>query len=688
MALLYTSIPKDHIRLLHLQPGSGKAVIEAYLDTVPLNAAGEYEALSYVWGKKIKRRAIKCNGMMVNSTENLAIAIKHLRYPDRPRIFWIDALCIDQQNKDERSSQVMMMGDIYSRAARVVIWLGPADSSSDIALAYVNITFSDLVRSPDSMRYEMNRELHRRLGVDAVAIERRLARLAQTAEAAEQTSPSSAIDDHWRPLRDVEPQDLWSSACSLLQRDWWTRVWIIQELCLSKAAVVVCGHSSAPWEAMTFAVARFDYLDEDESWAELPLAALSRYRSLSTTRVNLQAGSVRPGLLDALVRFRWFRATDQVDKVYALLSMTDNSGVTSDYSLGPKACFEAVARHIIEESDNLDILDHVVPPCPLASRQTLDLASWAPDWGQNGVSNQYFRGAPEMGVTPLFDTDLDEDPRKEEPILTSQARFTGAGLLALRGIVIDRVDHVHGIIRVPSAGLYPGSPMISPNRSRRYLSVTRFVAQLLFQLPVLSYRMSTLIAYYRSLEDFAGLATTTDPDIPSDARSQSANRLLGISMSAGTGNPTAQDVQEFLDAQQDLPEPAWIRFLRFLQLHKLLPWLYHSLYGSWLLYLSATDDDDEDDSIDRGYGPDGIASKACQRPAVTRGGYLCFVPHTCVVGDRVALLRGGRRPYVVRDAGGACGHWGVVGPCYFSDKHAKELKALWSDEEAMEMMFA
>lgn len=68
-------------------------------------------------------------------TQNLVAALVHLRYLTEPRVLWIDALCIDQQNESERSSQVARMSDIYRLADRVVIWLSPGYEGSEGALS-------------------------------------------------------------------------------------------------------------------------------------------------------------------------------------------------------------------------------------------------------------------------------------------------------------------------------------------------------------------------------------------------------------------------------------------------------------------------------------------------------------------------------------------------------------------------
>ncbi|RYP36002.1 hypothetical protein DL767_003569 [Monosporascus sp. MG133] len=102
-----------------------------------------YEALSYTWGSsqspetvEVKRshkhwRAMFTSKLCVN--RNLAEAMRYLRYEDRPRVMWIDAICINQADVKERSVQVRRMGQIFSLANRVVAWLGPGFSNSELA---------------------------------------------------------------------------------------------------------------------------------------------------------------------------------------------------------------------------------------------------------------------------------------------------------------------------------------------------------------------------------------------------------------------------------------------------------------------------------------------------------------------------------------------------------------------------
>lgn len=177
------SVGASEIRLLTLLPGPFDAKIYLNLDNVVLteNHVPQYEALSYAWGSAeshvnifigtqlrtstglLQRAAITSGAKAKRSidspvksivdkkkrtsdrpsrraalrsgvtpanirtlaiTRNLFIALQHLRHGDRPRVLWIDAICVDQENLAERSQQVARMADIFSLANRVLVGLG------------------------------------------------------------------------------------------------------------------------------------------------------------------------------------------------------------------------------------------------------------------------------------------------------------------------------------------------------------------------------------------------------------------------------------------------------------------------------------------------------------------------------------------------------------------------------------
>lgn len=96
-----------------------------------------YEALSYTWGSIERTSKITTNDCTLAVTENLHHALRYLRYKDRDRILWIDLICIDQNNFQERSHQVAQMRDIYKEAENVLIWLGLPTYDTNLFMDFI-----------------------------------------------------------------------------------------------------------------------------------------------------------------------------------------------------------------------------------------------------------------------------------------------------------------------------------------------------------------------------------------------------------------------------------------------------------------------------------------------------------------------------------------------------------------------
>jgi hypothetical protein len=100
--------------------------------------APSYNALSYTWGPEHPLHTIYLNGHEFQVRQNLYDFLSRMQSQgDGNTLFWIDQLCIDQRNISERSQQVQMMGDIYTRAQEVVVWLGPAGENSGLATDFL-----------------------------------------------------------------------------------------------------------------------------------------------------------------------------------------------------------------------------------------------------------------------------------------------------------------------------------------------------------------------------------------------------------------------------------------------------------------------------------------------------------------------------------------------------------------------
>jgi hypothetical protein len=120
-------------RLVHLHPGSDADpltcdLIEADLDTLPT-----YEAVSYTWGDASNQRTIVINGTSISIRANLYLSLVRLRDRTLEKVLWIDALSISQADLDEKARQVAMIGRIFKQAQRVRVWVGEhADGSESL----------------------------------------------------------------------------------------------------------------------------------------------------------------------------------------------------------------------------------------------------------------------------------------------------------------------------------------------------------------------------------------------------------------------------------------------------------------------------------------------------------------------------------------------------------------------------
>jgi hypothetical protein len=123
-------------RLLRLFKGDQEPV-QCELFESKLASSERYAAVSYTWGNEYTPCDIEINGIKIAVTENVYLALRDVRLQGRDRFLWIDALCINQRNEKEKSSQVQQMSSIYSNAERVIIWLGEATYKTDYFMHYL-----------------------------------------------------------------------------------------------------------------------------------------------------------------------------------------------------------------------------------------------------------------------------------------------------------------------------------------------------------------------------------------------------------------------------------------------------------------------------------------------------------------------------------------------------------------------
>jgi hypothetical protein len=141
----YSDLPEGSVRLVRLLPRDPAADessrVKCCFLLCPLlksETAHPFEALSYAWGSEENPRSIWVDDCNFLVGANLYSALLHLQDDFIERILWVDALCINQENKAEKGRQVQSMAKIYAKASRVIVWLGEATANGgDAALEYI-----------------------------------------------------------------------------------------------------------------------------------------------------------------------------------------------------------------------------------------------------------------------------------------------------------------------------------------------------------------------------------------------------------------------------------------------------------------------------------------------------------------------------------------------------------------------
>jgi hypothetical protein len=135
------NLRRRNIRLLDLDPSCAEdnKPLQGTLRIVSLDANPAYEALSYTWGSDTDNPSCKmlCSGIEIPITKNCYDALRNLTKSLKLQTIWIDAICINQKDNNEKSHQIPLMCDIYGKAKRVLIWLGVEAGESDKAIDWV-----------------------------------------------------------------------------------------------------------------------------------------------------------------------------------------------------------------------------------------------------------------------------------------------------------------------------------------------------------------------------------------------------------------------------------------------------------------------------------------------------------------------------------------------------------------------
>ena len=401
------------IRLVTIESGNFTDEIRCSLKVVPLDAAGDYETLSYTWGDPTVTERIRLGGSAFNVTSNLADALRHLRNKEDPRIIWIDAICINQADIAERNTQVQMMRSIYSNTSVMNAWLGREDSESELAMAFL-----------ESFRDVMNQD--KRVGSVILENQGNLNETVWT-----DTAIGKFILDSSAPSSPNRRG--WEAFVHLLDRPYFRRCWVLQEICVSKHIDFWCGNFYFGGLNLRVLVELMIKVAMHPQEKPHPPAIGQGAKDMFMLRGSWEAnGHLNLHIiLDASTHLE---ATDRRDRIFAMLGLVNcppGDQIQPDYNKPAQDVFKEVTRTLMTREDGVDSLSLILSR-PKNHGVENGLPSWVSDWGP-------------MPTMPLLEGGHSRDIYSASGKSTAQLSFSeDLDVLYIRGFCFDSLQMVSG----------------------------------------------------------------------------------------------------------------------------------------------------------------------------------------------------------------------------------------------------
>ncbi|KAI4102601.1 MAG: hypothetical protein L6R37_004314 [Teloschistes peruensis] len=393
---LWTSTSIDEIRLLRIRAINADGRIDAQLIEMGIEdaKAQNYYALSYAWGQPLLTHHLYIDGSCLQITAHLHAALLSLKTltKDRPGTwFWIDAICINQFDLNEKAGQIPLMRSIFSHAAKVIIWLCGDDDSISGVFKMIPTTLNDM---------------------KGVWSDKKLT-IMQREQKMKEVLGSTNLNQ-------------------LFEQDWFGRLWVVQEVAAADKALFACGSCTIDYNALDDMAA---YV-ERASVASLSTRATSYWYCFKQTckiRINerpkLEDGCSR--LIHFLESTRYHECSDARDRLFALGGMIPGSNAlpyAADYDKQTSTVYTDFAVHCAKNSQAMRIL-----ACSgLVQSRINHMASWVPDWEAKpmGALINAYRISPYLACGH-------KDTIPQECQIEGTGRYP---VLIISGAIVDRIE--------------------------------------------------------------------------------------------------------------------------------------------------------------------------------------------------------------------------------------------------------
>lgn len=415
---LETSLSTVRFIQAHRRDTDGKIILTLKHFSLRSPSCPRFNALSYTWGqRKLHPETIIIDGRVCKVLESiypiLTLICDHNILKDETW-FWIDYLCINQTDPEEREAQVALMGLLYERAHKTIVWLGE--------------------NTPETR--------------GAISTMKTIAKLPKLAKSSIEFIQQSISPEQWHALNQ------W------MLRPWWTRVWTLQEFLLSEEVIFYCGHESITrkiWYKAIISIydhRAIGYLEKEafgNQWAR-------------TRLYEYYHDGEKMSLVSMMAYVGYYEATDERDRIYALLGLCtnrDDIGGPPDYNTSVDKVYTRLVRNFIRVHRSLNIICFSAlfnGPQRLSAGER-PLPSWVPDWRRwgDGASRPVPSMVAEPGREEIGNFEPGGSKGSSELMYAASGHIPAECVISLdqrrltcKGIIIDVVDGLGPVQQLPS----------------------------------------------------------------------------------------------------------------------------------------------------------------------------------------------------------------------------------------------
>lgn len=386
-------LDQHHVRLIRLpDEGSASNLTTFTIETFVLDQLPAYIALSYTWGppqspetplSSSENHIITIDNRTFTALPNLYDALRHVVLARPGEYLWVDSICINQEDLEERAAQVGIMDTIFGGAKETIIWLGRENEHTGSALH----TIRQMAYSAEDKIVGYARA--RALG-DVFVVE--------DADLLAKNGLPPMTSEDWQHLSD------------LFSRTWFSRVWMIQEVALAKSPTCLIGHQTIAWDSIGYAalllgasnalvglyavgrdiqhaalvvgITQAMNLQTMREWCRGDSSPLKEAFAVADFSAGITPSIPETGLQKLLVASNGFNASIRRDRVYAVLGLLNHLSrsaghpslnLSINYLSTDDEILASLAVRLFNQTESLQLLS-------LAGEASRGDASSLPSW--------------------------------------------------------------------------------------------------------------------------------------------------------------------------------------------------------------------------------------------------------------------------------------------------------------------